>query len=85
MEVRKLKAQLEPLIAQKQEVDKNAHRWGCSGCFVLPLGHLLLAKLSVAHGRVVQPELQGSYTKEGLGSGGSGLTCIERTNTCKRE
>eukprot|EP00891_Asterochloris_glomerata_P008219 jgi/Astpho2/8219/Aster-x0807 len=26
MELQKLKAQLEPLIAQKQEVDKNAHR-----------------------------------------------------------
>lgn len=48
MELQKLKAQLEPLIAQKQEVDKNAHRWGCSWYILLPLDQLLPAKLSVA-------------------------------------
>ena len=60
MELQKLKTQLEPLIAQKQEVDKNAHRWGCSWRIILPLGQLLLAERSVGLGRVGQPGLRGS-------------------------
>ena len=79
MELQKLKAQLEPLIVRKQEVDKDAHRWGCSCGIMLPSAQLLQGKQSAifilsacairtvtpCRGRVMRPRQQESQNTNG--------------------